>query len=641
MKVSEILGQVDGGFVVLPVFQRGYVWNRNQVKQLFVRLYRGHPVGSLLLWGTQAGSTAVKGDLPPAVNPVKMLLDGQQRVTSLYGVIRGQPPAFFDGDPKAFTGLYFNLADESFEFYQASKMANDPQWVSVSEVMMGGFDAVNPILGRFDQPPSEFMGRLVNLLAITGREMPDDTISGDGFTVDVVVDIFNDINSGGTKLSKGDLALARICADRPETRDEMKKHLARWAQAGFDGLDMDWLLRSVNTVLTGEAQFSHLQGRSPEEVQDALKRAAAALDYALNLVSGKLGLDHGRVLFGRQAFPVMAYLIDRRNKKLSAAEQGQMLYWYVFGAMRGLFSGSVETVMNLQLSALKGAEGGMDRLIDQLHLAVGSDTVLPDHFDSATSNSRFYPVLYMLTRMGTARNFCDGIELKKTLFGKGSSLEVHHIFPKAQLREYGYSKQQINALANFCFLTAACNKDIGAQKPEDYFPKYEGEFPGVLASQWIPESETPWTLDRYPEFLEQRRQLLADAANSALSDLRFGSSTSAALPSGSVGAVSVADDDGAELTEADDWAAAHGLSRGVLGFELGDDADTTLDLAWPDGLQHGKSEKVALLLNEPPEVLKAASAAGFRCFTSVAELQRYIEREILQDDEDSVDEDAA
>ena len=318
-----------------------------------------------------------------------------------------------------------------------------------------------------------------------------------------------------------------------------------------------------------------------------------------------------------------------------------MLYWYVFGAMRGLFSGSVETVMNLQLNALKGAEGGLDRLIDQLHLAVGVDTVLPDHFDSATSNSRFYPVLYMLTRMGDARNFCDKQELKKWLLGKGASLEVHHIFPKAQLREYGYNKQQINALANFCFLTAICNKEIGAQKPEDYFPKCEGEFSGVLASQWIPESDAPWTLDRYPEFLEQRRQLLADAANSALSDLRSGPSASAALPSGSGGAVLVADDDGAELAEADDWAAAHGLSRGVLGFELGNNADTALDLAWPDGLQHGKSERVALLLNEPPDVLEAASAAGFRCFTSVTEFKRYVEREILQDDEDATDEDAA
>ena len=633
MKISEALDQIDAGFIALPVFQRGYVWNRNQVRQLFVRLYRAHPVGSLLFWGTQVGSTAVKGDLPPAVDPVKMLLDGQQRITSLYGVMRGSPPDFFDGDAKSFTGLHFNLADESFEFYQASKMANDPLWVDVTEVMQGGFAVVGPLLEKIAPSSPEYMGRLAKLLAITQRDLPDETISGEEFTVDVVVDIFNDINSGGTKLSKGDLALARICADRPETRDELKGHLTRWAQAGFDGLDMDWLLRSVNTVLTGEAQFSHLQGRTPEDVRDALKRAASALDYALNLVADRLGLDHGRVLFGRQAFPVMAYFIDQRSKNLTPNERGRLLYWYALGAMRGLFSGSIETVMNEQLAVLNGTEDGLERLIDQLHLAVGGDMVLPDHFDSATSNSRFYPVLYMLTRMESARNFCDDIVLTKALLGKGSSLEVHHIFPKAQLYRYGYDKRQVNALANFCFLTAACNKEISKQKPEDYFSKYEGKFPGVLRSQWIPDSDEPWTLDRYPEFLEQRRQLLADAANSALSALRFGSSESEALPSGPAGAVTVDDDDGPELSEADDWAASHGMSRGILGFELGDIADTTLDLAWPDGLQHGKSEKVALLLNEPAEVLAAASAVGFRCFQSVAEFKHYVESEILLDDE--------
>ena len=633
MDVNTILGQIDMKSIVLPVFQRGYVWNRKQVRQLFVRLYRKHPVGSLLYWKTPAGSAPAKGDPPTSANDVTMLLDGQQRVTSLYGVIRGEPPKFFDGDEKAFTGLYFNLADESFEFHQPAKMGGDPLWVDVTEVMKGGFDGMDAVLKRIGSQSGQYAGRLSRLLAIKERSLLDETIAGEEFTVDVVVDIFNDINTGGTKLSGGDLALARICAEWHEARDEMKKHLARWEEGGFAGLDLDWLLRAVNTVLTGEAQFSHLVGRSPEEVQDALARAAAALDYTLNLVSSRLGLDHTGVLFGRQAFPVMAYFIDQRDKKLTATEQGQLLYWYVLGAMRGRFSGAIETVMNQQLSALKGSDGDLDRLISELHLWAGSEQVLPDHFDASRKNSRFYPVLYMLTRMGAARNFCDGIELKKTLFGKSSSLEVHHIFPKSRLYEQGYAQHQVNALANYCFLTSECNKEISNQKPEDYFPKYKAEHPGVLASQWIPESDEPWTLDRYPEFLERRRELLAAAANDALADLRFGSAETDALPERTAGSIPVDDEDEAELVAVNDWAGSHGMSHGVFGLELDDDAVTTLDLAWPDGLQHGKSEKVALLLNEPPEVTVAASAAGFRCFTSAVAFKRYVETEILGESE--------
>lgn len=629
MDVNTTLSQIDMRSIVLPVFQRGYVWNRNQVRQFFVRLYRKHPVGSLLYWKTPAGSAPAKGDLPTSANDVTMLLDGQQRVTSLYGVIRGRPPDFFDGDEKAFTGLYFNLVDESFEFHQPAKMRGDPLWVDVTEVMRGGPDSFGPILERIGPGSYQYVGRLGQLLAIRDRALLEETIAGEEFTVDVVVDIFNDINTGGTKLSGGDLALARICAEWREARNEMKGHLARWEKGGFAGLDLDWLLRAVNTVLTGEAQFSHLVGRSPAEVQDALARAAAALDYALNLVSSRLGLDHTGVLFGRQAFPVMAYFIDQRDKKLTTTEQGQLLYWYVLGAMRGRFSGAIETVMNQQLSALKGSDGDLERLIAELHLWAGSDQVLPDHFDASRKNSRFYPVLYMLTRMGAARNFCDGIELKKTLFGKSSSLEVHHIFPKSRLYEQGYAQHQVNALANYCFLTSECNKEISNQKPEDYFPKYEAEHPGVLASQWIPESDGPWMLDRYPEFLERRRELLAAAANDALADLRFGSAETDALPERTAGSIPVDDEDEAELVAVNDWAGSHGMSHGVFGLELDDDAVTTLDLAWPDGLQHGKSERVALLLNEPPEVTVAASAAGFRCFTSAAAFKRYVETEIL------------
>src|SRR4029079_5307286 len=73
-----------------------------------------------------------------AVGPsgtVELLLDGQQRITSLYGIIRGKPPKFFDGNPQAFTGLYFNLADETFEFYADKKMKGNPLWISVTDLM--------------------------------------------------------------------------------------------------------------------------------------------------------------------------------------------------------------------------------------------------------------------------------------------------------------------------------------------------------------------------------------------------------------------------------------------------------------------------------------------------------------------------
>src|SRR5690348_18358224 len=103
-KLSAILDQVDTGTVLLPEFQRGYVWNRDQVRGLMRSLYKGYPVGSLLVWETDAAHQAVRG-VAPASGTRPLLPDRQQRVTTLYGIARGTPPALLAGEPKAFRGL--------------------------------------------------------------------------------------------------------------------------------------------------------------------------------------------------------------------------------------------------------------------------------------------------------------------------------------------------------------------------------------------------------------------------------------------------------------------------------------------------------------------------------------------------------
>ena len=122
MKISTILDQIDSGHMALPKFQRGYVWNRDQVRSLFDSLYRHHPVGGLLVWETEAMTAAHRGDGPLVAGVVNLLLDGQQRMTTIYGVVRGKPPEFFDGNAQVFSGLRFHLEEQNFAFYQPIKM---------------------------------------------------------------------------------------------------------------------------------------------------------------------------------------------------------------------------------------------------------------------------------------------------------------------------------------------------------------------------------------------------------------------------------------------------------------------------------------------------------------------------------------
>src|SRR5262245_25640562 len=134
MQIHTILDQIDLGAMALPEFQRGYVWTRNQVRDLMTSLYLRHPVGGLLVWVTKTEIAEARGNQQLTAGNVELILDGQQRITTLYGIIRGTPPPFFDGDANAFTDLYFNIESSSFEFYGPVKMRDNPHWVSVTEL---------------------------------------------------------------------------------------------------------------------------------------------------------------------------------------------------------------------------------------------------------------------------------------------------------------------------------------------------------------------------------------------------------------------------------------------------------------------------------------------------------------------------
>ncbi|EPY02316.1 DUF262 domain-containing protein [Magnetospirillum fulvum] len=648
MKISNILDHIDSGHMALPEFQRGYVWNRDQVRGLFDSLYRHHPVGGLLVWVTESSTAHSRGDGPVAPGVVKLLLDGQQRMTSLYGVIRGRPPKFFDGNDRAFTDLRFNLESEAFAFYQPVKMQDDPLWIDVTELMVKGNTGLGEILGRITSNPDlvartgDYAARLSRLLSIQEINLHVEEVTGSDKTLDVVVDIFNRVNSGGTKLSKGDLALAKICADWPDARERMKGHLGRWAEAGY-GFNLDWLLRSVNTVLTGEAKFLHLHEKSAAEVESALKRTTKHIDTCLNLIAGRLGLDHDQVFFSRFAVPVMVRYLDLHSGPLDARERDKLLFWFVQSGMWGRFSGSTETVIDKDLEALEGPDGGLDRLLQGLRLWHGGLCVEPDHFTGWSLGARFYPVLYMLTRMGEARDWGSGLPLKAGLLGKGSSLEVHHIFPKSRLYEKkGYSRSEVNALANFCFLTKDTNNVLISNRlPEEYFPEIEARLPGALASQWIPDDPELWKIANFRDFLEARKALLAAETNRRMTDLLHGETewlgagaATASAPVVVVGGITSQEEE-EQLDALNAWVVARGLPPGVISYDYADPETgvqrAVFDLVWPQGLQAELSQPVAVLLNESGETLALASG-GFRCFTSVADFKRYVERDILSED---------
>jgi hypothetical protein len=647
-KISNILDDIDNGQLALPEFQRGYVWSREQIRGLFSSLYRRHPVGSLLVWSTAVETVSIRGKNENTTPNIKLLLDGQQRITSLYSVIKDAPPPFFDGNADVFKGLHFHLETETFEFYQPVKMKSDPLWISVTALMkcnqyQEDFIANLAKLNLNQQIFLKYLTRVLNLK----NNLPDTRINVDYISkdndLDTVVNIFNLVNSAGTKLSKGDLALATICATWRDGRKNMKAKLKEWKQAGYS-FSLDWLLRVMTAVQTGKAQFQHLLEHELANIQNAAAHAEKHINNSLNMIGGRLGLDHDRVLFGHSAFPVLARyfeLLDlRQAKPMNDAERDKLLFWFIQVGMWGRFSSEMETRLDKDLSTLEASSGNaIDNLLETLRLWRGNLRTEPGHFAGWSLGARFYPILYMLTRMGEALDLVTGLPLKSNLLGKMSKLEIHHIFPKAQLYKHHYSRATANALGNYCFLTKDSNLHIRDKLPEDYLPAIENAHPGVLASQWVPDNPELWKIEKYQDFLDARKRLLAKELNRLMEGLLHGDTRwlISAGPSAPAITATVPDvvsdyEEELELEQLNTWMAERGLPPGIIAYDLVDpetgDQMAVIDLAWPNGIQENLSEPVAVMLNEDRAAVALAGEIGLRCFISVPSFQRYVETKI-------------
>lgn len=288
----------------------------------------------------------------------------------------------------------------------------------------------------------------------------------------------------------------------------------------------------------------------------------------------------------------------------------------------------------------RNSDAPIDDLIEDLRQQRANLKLQESDFKGSSRGNRFYPLLYMMTRVCHSRDFATGDELTNHLLGHLTRLEVHHLFPKALLYNRGYSKREVNAIANFTFLTQETNLEVSKRDPAEYLPAYEAKNPGVLASHWIPTDPDLWEIENYLAFLKARRELLAASANDFLSKLHEGALQQPATELTSIEqAVAYVpggiedDEEEAKLIRCNDWIEKQGLPAGELCFELLDpltnELTAVLDLAWPDGVQLGLSHPIALLLGEGTDVEEAASAAGFRFFTSINRLKKYVREEIL------------
>src|SRR5690606_23215682 len=257
-------------------------------------------------------------------------------------------------------------------------------------------------------------------------------------------------------------------------------------------------------------------GRVRSGVPRRVERDPAQHDHFLReLAVGRLGLDHDRVLMGKYAIPVLTrHLHNRGGRFLDGAEADKALYWYVHAALRGRFTGPTETHLAKDLETVDKA--GIDGLIAALaRTRKGNMSIDAQDFEGIGRGSRSYPLVYLLARVTGARDLVTG----RPLGSDASAVQVHEVFPKQALNRAGYSRAEVNQIANFTFLTPSSAMQFAGLPPEAYLGALD---PDARRSQFIPDDPGLWRIENYRDFLDARRQLLAAAANEFLDDLLAG-----------------------------------------------------------------------------------------------------------------------
>lgn len=529
-KINELLADIRNRDLVLPEFQREYVWTRDQAKQLMVSLVKGYPVGGLLIWKTDHPPELKNvPKLASKMGTVQVLLDGQQRLTTLHMLLTGSIPAYYKpedilSDPR---DLYFNLQSGEFQYHQPSRMQGDPMWQRVVDCFEG--NKIDPIEiamqisqdGGATMKLAQQLNKNLNALKSVGdSSLPVQVVPSDA-GLEEAIDIFDRINSQGTKLTDAELALTHVTAKWPLARRVIKEKMAFCAERDFD-FNLTFMTRALVAAVTGRALYEVIHLRPCAELQTGWSSLDKLLDYLLNVLP-KAGYIHGSddLNTTNALIPLIAYLARSGGTFQTEKSSKHAINWLYSALTWARYTAQTDQRLEADLSVVAREVEPWDQLRSNIVEQRGRIDVKPDDFEGRTAQHPLYRMIYILAKAHGAVDWFNGVPLGKTI-GAAYALHSHHIFPQSLLYKNGYDpdnhvhRQSVNEIANRAFLTAASNIPLGDAEPSAYLPTIEEKYPGALAKQFIPKDPSLWHVDRYEDFLNARRELLSRKLNEYL-----------------------------------------------------------------------------------------------------------------------------
>jgi hypothetical protein len=513
LTIRKVIDRISSGDIRIPAFQRDYVWEPEQVAFLLDSIYKGFPIGTIILWRTDSRLPTEKklGDFtlpePQKDYPVNYVLDGQQRLTSLFSVFQTE----LKPDTKEWIDIYYDLlAEENIQeslFLALEAQEVDPKRHFPVKAL---FETV-----AYRKATTDLTDKQLQRTDLLQEKFKEYLIPNEVFETDdrnKVAIVFERINRAGTDLNVFELLSAWSWSEDFDLVEKFSDLQDSIAEHGFDDLcrDKDLQLRICAGVITGETTPAKILDLKGDEIRKRFDEIERGILGALDFLKREVNVTHYKLLpFPGLLVPLSVFFATDKadGVNYSAKQKTEILRWFWRSLFTRRFSADVnqrQAADILELNHLQNDENHKLRLPPN-EVRVDFKT---GNFSIANANSC---ILIILLNSLSPFSFLSGarIDTNKVL-KKGSKHEYHHIFPKKYLEERGYSNTQINILANVCFLTRADNNKIKARSPNEY----SKEIDKIRKLEYLNSALCPEDFGdiEYEDFIERRVELLTNHA---------------------------------------------------------------------------------------------------------------------------------
>lgn len=507
MNYPTLLHEIESGVMKVPDFQRPVVWDISQTLFLLDSIARGFPIGTFILWESQERMKSHRniGDLPlkevPEGRMVSYVLDGQQRITSLFACLR---KAEIEGKKyEAYCDL--DAAEESGEMFVLS--STDPsRFASLADVLGDNpqvtYDGLTPQRkARFNAIREAFRLYMFSVVKVT--DLPLDT----------VCEIFSRINNTGTELDVFDLMVAKTWSDDFNLRERYDDLVRELERVKYEGLSPSVILQAVSCVIKKSCTRKAILSISRAQMKDGWEPAVEAVRLAVDFLRDVIGVPVWRLLPYQGVVAPLTYFYHANNGKTPTVEQTEQLrrfFWRV--CLSGRYTSGTESKIGADLEQVDVVISGKES--DFRYPLTLNDQDLID-CQLSLGNSFCKAVLcYLATKR--PRNFeNDGlVNLENSNLARSNSRQFHHFFPRKHLERKGVHESLINSVVNICLIPADSNLRISDQPPLQYLTKIEESNPllkGTLETHNIGAwDEFGIATDDYDKFLEKRSYAIRD-----------------------------------------------------------------------------------------------------------------------------------